>query len=145
MSMTRLTELQAMAELDASKPRFGRILARHRHRLGMSQPELARRIDCDHSFISRLERGEREPSRSMLMRMAELFRLGEKENSELFSAAGFLPPGRVIVSLPVLVEIEDALNNPDISPEFKLVVRMQLSAISGGLATLAKMNEGKAA
>lgn len=50
---------------------FGGVLLRHRARVGLSQEELAFRADVDRTFVSRLERGIRQPTITTLFGLAE--------------------------------------------------------------------------
>lgn len=49
---------------------FGRILRRRRHALGVSQEELAHHADLHRTFVSMLERGERNPSLAVIRKLA---------------------------------------------------------------------------
>jgi transcriptional regulator with XRE-family HTH domain len=55
---------------------FGHQLRRWRQAAGLTQAELGRRLAYDHSFISRLERGYRWPTRELARRCDELFGTG---------------------------------------------------------------------
>jgi transcriptional regulator with XRE-family HTH domain len=55
---------------------FGHQLRRWRRAAGLTQAELGRRLAYDHSFISRLERGYRWPSRELARRCDELLGTG---------------------------------------------------------------------
>ena len=50
---------------------FGRVLAHLRAAVGVSQEELAHRADVDRTFISRLERGVRQPTITTLIAVGE--------------------------------------------------------------------------
>jgi len=50
---------------------FGEVLQRHRAVVGISQEELALRAGVDRTFISRLERGVRQPTITTLINLAE--------------------------------------------------------------------------
>lgn len=50
---------------------FGEVLARYRVGAGISQEELALRADIDRTFVSRLERGIRQPTITTLFALAE--------------------------------------------------------------------------
>ena len=65
---------------------FGEVLQRYRAAAGISQEELALRADVDRTFISRLERGVRQPTITTLINLAEALSVsaadlvGETEN-----------------------------------------------------------------
>lgn len=50
---------------------FGGVLQRRRARAGLSQEELAFRAEVDRTFVSRLERGIRQPTITTLIGLAE--------------------------------------------------------------------------
>ncbi|RDI97537.1 XRE family transcriptional regulator [Dyella solisilvae] len=50
---------------------FGEVLTRHRTNAGISQEELALRADVDRTFVSRLERGIRQPTITTLFAIAQ--------------------------------------------------------------------------
>ena len=50
---------------------FGDVLRRHRARAGLSQEELAFQADVDRTFVSRLERGIRQPTITTLIGLGD--------------------------------------------------------------------------
>lgn len=73
-------------------PEFSLELKTARMSVGVSQSVLARRIDVDPSYISRLESGERQPaSRDFVRKLAKALRVGVEQENDLLFAAGFAP------------------------------------------------------
>jgi transcriptional regulator with XRE-family HTH domain len=70
---------------------FAEELAAARGARGLSQSRLADAAGFDHSYISRLEAGKREPSRETVMALAGVLRLGPAELDRLLVAAGYRP------------------------------------------------------
>lgn len=75
---------------------FGALLASLREEAGFSQAELGRIIKDirgkgDHSYISRLESGLRQPSREFLLALSQALELSDNEGDKLLVSAGFLP------------------------------------------------------
>ncbi|NQV07958.1 helix-turn-helix transcriptional regulator [bacterium] len=73
--------------------RFGAALEHHRQAAGISQRELARRLEISNADISQWEAGKREPPRSrrdLIMGIEDALGLA---NSELLLAAGLLARG----------------------------------------------------
>lgn len=70
---------------------FAELLRWYRERTGVSQARLARLVGVDHSYVSRLERGERRPSRDLVVRKADALSLPAADASALLSSAGFSP------------------------------------------------------
>ncbi len=61
----------------------------------MSQDAVAAGCKCNRSYISRLESGERtEPSRDFIASLVASLELTEREASQLYITAGYLPPGK---------------------------------------------------
>ena len=50
---------------------FGGVIKKHRQRLGISQEELAHRADVDRTFVSRMERGVRQPTITTLIGLGQ--------------------------------------------------------------------------
>ncbi len=71
---------------------FGNLIRRHRERAGMSQLELSRWCCCDPAHISRIERGERQPSREVVSKLAWALGLSDDATARLQVAAGYWPP-----------------------------------------------------
>lgn len=72
---------------------FGATLRRYRNGTNgyppLSQSALAERAHLDHSYVSRLETGSREPRRDVVNRLADALRLDPDEREELLLSAGF--------------------------------------------------------
>ena len=57
--------------LDSSK--IGRNIYSHRKRMRMTQEQLAEKVNCTMAFISRIERGGKQPSLQMLYNISTVF------------------------------------------------------------------------
>jgi len=57
----------------------GDVIKRHRQRMGISQEELAHRADVDRTFVSRLERGVRQPTITTLIQLAKALEVSTAE------------------------------------------------------------------
>lgn len=55
------------SEAPNAGPVFGKVLRRHRSNLNVSQEELAFRAGVDRTFVSRIERGLRQPTITTLI------------------------------------------------------------------------------
>lgn len=71
------------------KGAFATALLMCRNLIAISQNEIARRTGLDHSYISRLERGERSPSKGTVMKIAKALELDEGETDQLLASAGY--------------------------------------------------------
>lgn len=58
---------------------FGSFLQRLRRRRGLSQLKLAERLDCDRTYVWRLEHGHNRPSRMFLQLLGALCELTPEE------------------------------------------------------------------
>lgn len=70
---------------------FGMQLLRLRRASGLQGVTVAATVGCDPSYLTRLEQGEREPSRSMALALANVLTLDRYERAQLVCAAGYLP------------------------------------------------------
>jgi transcriptional regulator with XRE-family HTH domain len=71
---------------------FGKRLYDLRKASGLSQRDLAARVEIDYTYISKMERGRLEflPSEATIRRLAEVL---EADVLELLNLAGKIPPG----------------------------------------------------
>lgn len=73
---------------------FGELLCAYRERARMSQMALANMSYVDHSYINRLEAGDRDPpKRDKVDSFVKVLKLSKKEENRFVAAAGFAPPG----------------------------------------------------
>jgi transcriptional regulator with XRE-family HTH domain len=71
---------------------FPTLLRAYRERMGLSCNEVARAVGCDPSYVSRLERGEREPPRRRVVEALGLvLQLSIDEQDALLVSAGYAP------------------------------------------------------
>lgn len=70
---------------------FRDLLRRHREARRWSQERLAAEAEMDHSLISRLESGQRGPTRDAIGKIAAGLELTPHTRDDLLMAAGFLP------------------------------------------------------
>lgn len=73
--------------------RFGAELQRQREARHLSQSQLGAATGYEHSYISRLEAGKRTPSRDTVAALCDVLESSWAEQCQLFTAAGYLPPG----------------------------------------------------
>lgn len=126
---------------------FGRSLRALRLQRGLSQTQLARDAGFDHSYVSRLESGDRAPSREAVMRLAHELGLTPDQRDELLFAGGFVPtdPTALLADEPVLREVYQALNDPSLASRFKHLIRRDLFTTMSWVAHIRfEMNENGA-
>ncbi len=71
---------------------FGSLLRAHRQHARLSLPALGRRVQLDFSYLSRLERGQRDPPRrGTILALATALDLTGEEIDVLLVAGGQLP------------------------------------------------------
>ena len=70
---------------------FGLQLIRLRKASGLQGVTIAATVGCDPSYLTRLEQGERDPSRAMALALANVLTLDRYERAQLVCAAGYLP------------------------------------------------------
>ncbi len=77
---------------ETSHDEFATLLRRFRERAGLSCNELARAVGVDPSYISRLERSEREPPRRRIVEgLASALELSLDDQDRLLVSAGYAP------------------------------------------------------
>jgi transcriptional regulator with XRE-family HTH domain len=69
---------------------FGDLLRELRLRAGITQNELARRSVLDHSYISRLESGARQPWREPIDVLVDALDVSDDERRDLLRVSGFV-------------------------------------------------------
>lgn len=115
---------------------FGGTLKFLREACRINQTKLAELADFDHSYVSRLESGERLPTREAVERLATALKLGKTEEDKLLAAAGFVP--RDVASLlngePILNEILEILQDDNVPNTYRDNLRLVL----GNLAAMAR-------
>ncbi len=84
---------------------FRATLKTHRESWRWSQERLAAEAAIDHSLVSRIESGDRNPTRDSLTKLSRAMELTEGERDRLFLLAGFTPPGLDMGALAELVEM----------------------------------------
>jgi transcriptional regulator with XRE-family HTH domain len=98
---------------------FGYTLKRYRERTGLSQSKLAEKAEFDHSYLCRLESGERQPARSAVDRIVKALGLQEPDTSILMGSAGFMASQSPIeLRWPVLTELATLLEREAVGIEY---------------------------
>lgn len=91
---------------------FRAILRAHRARRGWSQERLAAEAAMDHSLVSRLEGGQRAPTRDAIGKLARALSLTDAQRDRLYLAAGYISPDLDTHALATLVDIVRAEGAP---------------------------------
>jgi len=95
---------------------FGELLRRYRESVRLSQSRLAQLAGFDHSYVSRLESGQRAPTREAVLRLAAAIGLSPAQRDSLLTAAGFLPQRaeHLFGDRPVLTDVVHLLQSEDV-------------------------------
>lgn len=87
---------------------FRATLKRFRQRRNWSQERLAGEAEMDHSLVSRLEAGARNPTPESLGKLVPVLNVSAQEADYLYLAAGLVPPevdpGDLLVALSLVRE-----------------------------------------
>ncbi len=75
-----------------ASPPFARLLRQHRHRLGVSQEILAGRAGVSARHLSFLENGKAQPSREVVLEIANALDVPHREMGVFLEAAGYVAP-----------------------------------------------------
>lgn len=90
---------------------FGELLRYFRIRADLSQRVLAQKAEIDTSYVSRLERGEREvASRSLAIKIAEILNLSLDEIDLWLISAGYISPRMQQIANTGISRLLDSLN-----------------------------------
>ena len=91
-----LTWFRQEEAMNLSNPylQIGRLVRNLRISVGMAQHELAKKIEINNSYLSRIENGERRPSPKIMKRMAAIL---PTSYEELVQASGLISDGFAVV------------------------------------------------
>jgi transcriptional regulator with XRE-family HTH domain len=78
-------------DADPALAAFRALIKAHRDARRWSQERLAAEAEMDHSLVSRIESGQRNPTREALGKLATGLRLDRERTEALLLAAGYLP------------------------------------------------------
>ena len=97
---------------------FGPALRVVREDRGLTRRRLAELAQIDPSTITRLERGERGPSREAVDRLARALQAAPEDQNHLLANAGFLTEeAATLLDEPDLVRLSAVLADPRLTPE----------------------------
>ncbi len=105
--------MNAIHPMSAASTRFGDSLRRARAVRRRSQLDLALSAGLSQRHLSFLESGRSQPSRAMLLRLAEALDLGLADRNDWLIAAGFAP-----------IYAQRAIEAPDMTPVREALARM---------------------
>jgi transcriptional regulator with XRE-family HTH domain len=106
---------------------FARALRAAREKRGISQSKLADRADLCHSYVSRLESGQRNPSRETVDLIADALGMPDGEREALLASAGFTD--ETAPRDPLLLDVQVALGrNDETARMLRLVIGAMLDA-----------------
>jgi len=111
------------SELRTDVPLIAQAIRRYRLAAGFSQSKLATKARLDHSYVSRLEHGDRMPSREALGRIADVLGLDAEARDELLLAAGF-----AVIASPLLAALNQAMRSCDEPARYALGEQVLLTA-----------------
>lgn len=115
---------------------FGATLRRLREDRGFSQSRLAERARLDHSYVSRMEAGDRKPSRGTVNDLAAALACTEAEQDVLLMAAGFTNGQRPRVTDPNLLLLDEALQDDRLPDGYRAALRSSVAALLQGCEAL---------
>ena len=107
---------------------FARMLRQFREDRQISQSRLAEASNFDHSYVSRLESGNRAPTRDAVNKLADALMLSANERDSLLASAGFMPQRveSLFADEPVLGDVFTLLHNDEIPEQVRMNVRQML-------------------
>ena len=110
---------------------FAQLLKQYREGGRVSQSRLAEIAGFDHSYVSRLESGNRTPTREAVAKLAEALGLAPEQRDSLLAAAGYMPQRveSLLADEPVLTEVLRLLQSRDIPESVRKDVRDMLQLV----------------
>lgn len=107
---------------------FGYTLKILREKRGVSQSKLAEKAEFDHSYVSRLESGAREPTREAVLRLGEALRVSDDELNGMLISSNFLPKTTLglIQNLAELKDLDDALSTANETDRLSVTFTVRL-------------------
>lgn len=109
---------------------FGRALSGVRRDHDLSQSALARALGVNHSYISRLEAGQRSPSLDLINRIEAALNLNDEESRLIRRAAGYLRTAEsLVLADPLMMALARALNDTSIPEATREAFRAQIAAM----------------
>lgn len=122
---------------------FGQLLARIRHTRRLSQSRLANAARIDHSTVSRLEGGQRVPSRAMVLALCDALQATQEERGLLLGAAGYV--GGVACADPLVAELDAMLRDETVCAECRQDIRESVTVALRIVQRRLERGEGRAA
>lgn len=110
---------------------FGAALKRLRGHRGSSQSRLARLAGLDHSYLSRLESGDRHPSRGVVIDLSAALSCDEAEMQSLLVSAGYAPAEGLTIEADLLA-LNEALASTELPETWKDAMRDSVRALLRG-------------
>ncbi|MBX5444490.1 helix-turn-helix transcriptional regulator [Sphaerobacter sp.] len=112
----------------SAAPTFAELLKRFREEARTSQSRLAESAGFDHSYVSRLESGNRTPTREAVVKLADALGLTPEQRDSLLAAAGYMPQRveSLLADEPILSEVLQLLQSRDIPEPIRQNVRQML-------------------
>ena len=111
---------------------FRALLKRHREARRWSQERLASEAEMDHSLVSRLESGQRSPTREAITKLARGLELPTEQKDRLLIAAGFFPeqPENALADEPAVTRIYRILRDEHTPQPVRDNIRALLNSLT---------------
>lgn len=111
---------------------FRALLKRHREARRWSQERLASESEMDHSLVSRLESGQRSPTREAIAKLARGLELATEQKDRLLIAAGFFPeqPENALADEPAVTRIYRILRDEHTPQPVRDNIRALLNSLT---------------
>lgn len=110
---------------------FSQLLKQYREAVRMSQSRLAEVAGFDHSYVSRLESGNRTPTREAVIKLAEALAVSAEQRDNLLATAGYMPDRveSLLADEPVLTEVLRLLQSREVPEAVRHDVRQMLQLL----------------
>jgi transcriptional regulator with XRE-family HTH domain len=121
------------------------MLKERREKLRMSQGRVARAAGYDHSYLSRIEAGNRRPTRQAVENFADVLGLVDNERNAFFAAGGFLPQDVPFAHMPAAFwDAALIMNDPNIDLPLKHLLTSTVASAVATINAYQKATNGRA-
>ena len=122
---------------------FGELLLAARKRTGLTQLALAKQVDLDDSYISRMERGIfRPPSREVAVKLADVLGINDKRDRFSFLLAAGVASEEDVQGLKLVDQTTQNVASPGtilrspVGPSYQTILRHRLANLKKKLAAV---------
>ena len=116
---------------------FGAVLDTYRATYALSQSGLSELLGCDHSYVSRIIAGNRQPSRVFVENAARTFGLIGQDADAMLLSAGYAPLAPRSMN-PRLVALQNCIDDKRVPVDLREAVLLTVEGLVASLEGVAR-------